>query len=64
VFIVTCILEFLQLWHPPFLEWIRNYFLGRTIIGNSFSKSDFLYYFFGLIGSLFLLNAFNNKEGD
>jgi len=47
VLVATCILEFLQLWHPPALEWIRGFFLGRTIIGTSFTWSDFPYYFLG-----------------
>lgn len=47
VLIVTCILEFLQLWHPPLLEWLRSYFLGRTILGSTFDWWDFPYYFAG-----------------
>jgi hypothetical protein len=47
VFIVTCILEILQLWHPPFLEVLRSDFIGRTIIGTSFVWSDFIYYVLG-----------------
>ncbi len=47
VLITTCLLEFLQLWHPPFLEFLRSYFLGATVLGTSFVWSDFLYYFLG-----------------
>lgn len=47
VLTVTCILEFLQLWHPPFLELVRRNFIGGIILGSSFSGSDFLYYFIG-----------------
>lgn len=47
VFLVTCFLEFLQLWHPPFLQLIRSTFLGRTLIGTSFTWWDFLYYILG-----------------
>ncbi len=47
VLTVTCLLECLQLWHPPFLEMIRSCFIGRTIIGTCFVWSDFLYYFLG-----------------
>jgi len=43
----TCGLEFLQLWHPPFLETLRGHFIGRTVLGTSFSWSDFLYYLIG-----------------
>ncbi len=55
VFIATCILEFLQLWHPRILEWARSYFLGRSLLGNFFVWSDFLYYAAGsAIGYLWL----------
>ena len=55
VFVGTCTLEFLQLLHPTFLEVIRNNFIGRTIIGNSFNWMDFPYYFIGsLLGYLIL----------
>ena len=51
VFLVTCFLETLQLWHPPFLQAIRGTFLGATLIGTTFVWSDFLYYVLGsLIG--------------
>ncbi|MBI4530932.1 MAG: DUF2809 domain-containing protein [Candidatus Latescibacteria bacterium] len=47
VFTGTALLEVLQLWHPPFLEAIRSTFLGRTLIGTSFSRWDFVYYIVG-----------------
>ena len=47
VFAVTCFLEFLQLWHPPLLEFIRSHFIGRTILGTSFTWIDFPYYLVG-----------------
>jgi hypothetical protein len=47
VLLITCGLEFLQLWHPLFLEIPRSYFIGRTILGTTFSWSDFPYYFLG-----------------
>jgi hypothetical protein len=37
----------MQLWHPPWLEWMRGYFLGRTILGSTFDWWDFPYYFAG-----------------
>ncbi|MBT3754781.1 MAG: DUF2809 domain-containing protein [Candidatus Cloacimonetes bacterium] len=55
VFIVTCFLEFLQLWHPYFLEVLRSTFIGRTIIGNTFVLSDFIYYFLGSLMGCALL---------
>ena len=55
VFIVTCLLEFLQLWHYPLLELIRSYFIGGTILGTSFTWWDFPYYLMGSsIGWLWL----------
>jgi len=51
----TCLLEFLQLWRPPFLEMLRSYFIGATVLGSSFAWFDFAYYFFGsAIGWLWL----------
>jgi hypothetical protein len=47
VLIATCILEFLQLWHPPLLKAARDTFIGRTILGSYFDWGDFLYYFVG-----------------
>lgn len=47
VFIITCCLEFLQLWHPFFLETIRNTFIGKTLLGSSFNWFDFPYYIVG-----------------
>jgi len=47
VFDITCVLEIIQLWHPPVLEAIRSTFLGRALIGNCFQWSDFPYYAVG-----------------
>jgi len=49
VFILTCILEVMQLWHAPLLETIRSAFIGRALIGTTFSAWDFLYYAAGCI---------------
>ena len=43
----TCILEFLQLSDFSLLQFVRSYFIGRILIGTSFSWTDFLYYFIG-----------------
>ena len=47
VLLVTCVLEFAQLWHPPALTLIRSHFLGATLLGNTFSWIDFPYYLGG-----------------
>ena len=57
VFLATCFLEFLQLWHPSFLESIRSTFIGVTLLGNSFSWLDLAHYGIGFIASYGLLTA-------
>ncbi len=47
VCLATCVIEFLQLWHPPFLEAMRATLPGRLVLGNNFAWSDFLSYFLG-----------------
>ena len=54
-FLITAILELLQLWNPDFLELIRSNFIGRTILGSSFSWLDFPHYVGGaFLGALLL----------
>ncbi len=47
VFAVTCLVEFLQLWQPAWLQTIRATLPGRLVLGNAFTWSDFLYYAIG-----------------
>jgi hypothetical protein len=47
VFLLTCFLEFLQLWHPPLLVKIRATFIGRLLLGSVFSWWDFPHYALG-----------------
>ncbi len=47
VVMVTCLLECLQVWHPPFLEYLRGNFIGATILGSTFMWTDFPYYIVG-----------------
>ncbi|WP_009629925.1 DUF2809 domain-containing protein [Synechocystis sp. PCC 7509] len=65
VFIITCILEFLQLWHPPELQQIRATLVGRLLIGSTFSWLDFPHYAIGcILGWLWLrrLDKSNAKK--
>jgi hypothetical protein len=56
VFVITCFLEFLQLWNPQFLNYLRSFFIGQVVLGNSFNWYDFIYYFTGSIaGCLWIL---------
>ena len=45
--LVTCGVEFLQGWQPPFLQALRSTFLGTIILGNHFSWLDFPWYILG-----------------
>lgn len=47
VLLGTSVLEFLQLWQPPWLQAIRATLPGRLILGNTFVWSDFFYYALG-----------------
>jgi hypothetical protein len=47
VFLVTSLLEGLQLWHPWVLEQVRATFLGQALIGTTFSWCDFPHYVLG-----------------
>ena len=62
VLIITCTLEFLQLWHPPLLEYFRGFFLGGVILGTSFAWSDFPYYFLGSIIGWFWLRKISTLK--
>ena len=67
VFTTTCILEFVQLLNNNLLEIIRSNFIGQTIIGNSFTWSDFPYYIVGsFLGYLILkkLEKYKLQPGD
>ncbi|PMB31409.1 hypothetical protein CEN47_11485 [Fischerella thermalis CCMEE 5319] len=55
VLIITCILEFLQLWHPPFLEQFRANLVGKLLLGTTFAWWDFPHYVVGcFLGWLWL----------
>ena len=60
VLLVTCFLEVLQLWHPPFLEVIRGTFIGRTLLGTTFVWWDFFYYILGCIIGWFWVRYIKN----
>ena len=49
VFVITCILEFLQLWHPPLLEQIRATLIGKLLLGTTFVWWDFPHYVLGCV---------------
>jgi len=61
VFIATCILEFLQLWQPEFLQRFRATIIGAALIGTDFVWLQFPYYILGSVVSIFLLSILAEK---
>ena len=55
VCLATCALEFLQLWQPQLLQSLRATFLGKALLGTSFSWWDFPAYFVGCLCGWWLL---------
>ncbi len=54
VLAVTSVLEFSQLWHPPFLETVRSTFIGHALIGSTFAWSDFPHYVLGMLLAVYV----------
>jgi glycopeptide antibiotics resistance protein len=61
VFLVTCAIEFLQLWKPPFLQAIRATLPGRLILGNTFLWDDFPPYFVGCFLGWMLIKLLRDR---
>lgn len=62
IFLITCAIEFLQLWHPEFLEIIRNNFFGQALLGTSFSWLDLFHYLLGSLVALILIKQLHRVE--
>ena len=57
VFLATCFLEILQLWHPWFLQQVRSTFLGGALLGTTFVWWDFPHYVLGCLIGWLLMRA-------
>jgi len=57
VFIITSILEVLQLWQPPLLQQLRSTFLGKALLGNTFVWWDFPHYLAGCVLAWLLMRV-------
>ncbi len=57
VCVVTCVLEALQLWQPPWLQAVRSTFVGGALLGNDFSWWDYPAYPIGCLLGWFLLRG-------
>jgi len=49
VITVTSVIEFSQLLDNGLLSWMRHSFIGRSLVGDTFSAYDFIYYGIGSI---------------
>ena len=62
VFIFNCIIEFSQLWKPPFLQGIRTTLFGRLFLGSGFAWEDFIGYILGCILGWILVVRLKRKN--
>ena len=62
VFSITSVLELLQLWQAPFLTALRSTFIGRTLLGTSFSWLDFPFYVLGCILGWLLIQVLRREH--
>jgi len=63
VFTLTCLVEFLQLYRTSWLQTVRGMFLGRMVLGTSFSWWDFPAYVCGTVAAWFLLSWLVHRFG-
>jgi hypothetical protein len=61
IFILTSLLELLQLYQHPILDTIRQTLVGRLLIGSHFDPWDFLHYFIGCMIGWFLLRQLQRQ---
>jgi hypothetical protein len=62
VLVITCVLEFLQLWQPAFLQKIRSTLIGAALLGRDFMWQQFPYYILGSALSILLLAILADKR--
>ena len=63
VLAVTCSLEVMQLWQPPFLQSVRSTFVGSSLLGTTFVWWDFPHYVLGSgIGWLWMRAALGKAD--
>ena len=53
----TCLIEFAQLWRPPFLEAVGRTAAGELLLGSVFSWADFPWYLAGGLAARLLGRA-------
>lgn len=63
VFLATCGIEFLQLWHPPLLTAARSTVLGQLVLGDTFGWMDFPFYLVGCVGACAAARSIRRHAG-
>lgn len=61
VLILTIIVEITQLFSHPLLDYIRSFWIGKMVLGNSFSWLDIPWYILGAIVGYYWLKAITKK---
>lgn len=64
VCLATCALEFLQLWQPAWLQALRATLVGRLVLGNKFTWTDFPAYFLGSFLGWVWVRSFHPNRRD
>ncbi len=62
VFVITCGLEFLQLWHPDFLTAARATLPGKMLLGTTFVWWDLPHYAIGCGVGWWVMRAIGPRE--
>lgn len=63
VFLATCAVECLQVWHPAWLDEARATFVGHALLGSTFAWADFPCYAAGSILALALCRFIKYEGG-
>ena len=61
VCVATCVLEFAQLWTPPWLVAVRSTFIGQCVLGNVFAWWDLPAYPIGCVLGYLLLRRLSAR---
>jgi len=64
VFSGTSLIEFLQLYHSPWLQYWRSIWIGKALLGTTFNVMDFPYYFLGCVVGILWIHAINRYTRD
>ncbi len=64
VFLVTCLIEISQVWHPAFLVAPRATHIGGAILGDDFDWGDFPHYALGAVVGTYALKLLNRRQGE